>query len=600
MRAALRAKTRSSTETSFDPNMSSLTLLLLTVVLMPQGAGGEANLRLIDSHPIVALTACLRLRGGSQPDRDMEAFKRELERLNEMQGGEEGYDAEVRSSDISEGTDSSEWISPRARELMSGGQSKRAAPAVAQVSTPMPKKKRAEVVEEETVQAPEDLPLGDGARYDRQTREHLVSKHDAKAGMRVSLSTRALVNSSRADFFSRYRGLVGVLEEPVDERQLAWWVKFPGFPCDFFMTGQENEFHLAYAREKNVGFSSKFMQKHASSSLSSLPGLANRSRLVTDMLWNATMTGDVDGITEAIMAGADVNSKRMVGAILSTPLHQAIFFGNHLVLARLLAHNANIKMVDEYGATPLHHAAARGDSQAVLTLLDSGASLEAKTSMGFTALHLAAQACSQECMHSLISKGADVNALDHVRTSPLHIAVQLESPACVQQLLLAGANLRVKTIDGTTPIDLASQQQDKKLYNQLRKILSLQEEGKLKDEHLAIRVLVSVCQQLTAEEAELQDNLLKSLGGQRGLTKRGDSAGAADAAAAGEETKSSAAKQEEEERQQEKNESSESSSESEEETKSSSPSSLASQQKENEEEGEKFMDSDELFPKLAV
>ena len=166
MRAALRAKTRSSTETNFDPNMSSLTLLLLTVVLTPQGGGGEANLRLIDSHPIAALKEWLRLRGGSQPDGDMETFKRELQRLNEMQGGEEGYerDVEVRSSDISEGTDSSEWISPRARESMSGGQSKRAAPEVAHVSSPMPKKKRAEVVEEETVQAPEDLPLGDGAR----------------------------------------------------------------------------------------------------------------------------------------------------------------------------------------------------------------------------------------------------------------------------------------------------------------------------------------------------------------------------------------------------------------------------------------------------
>eukprot|EP00960_Hanusia_phi_P011357 331768-Hanusia_phi.AAC.5 len=155
-----------------------LSILLLFVWIVREG-DGEASSGSRPCCPRSTFRPWLRLRGGSEAGNDeFEAFKRQLQQFNEVRArdsaGTGAGRGEVGSSEVSEGTDSSEWLSPRARELMSQARSKRAEPAgesggrAADSSSKRQRTQAVEprkaLVEEEKVQLPEELPLGDGAR----------------------------------------------------------------------------------------------------------------------------------------------------------------------------------------------------------------------------------------------------------------------------------------------------------------------------------------------------------------------------------------------------------------------------------------------------
>jgi hypothetical protein len=117
------------------------------------------------------------------------------------------------------------------------------------------------------------------------------------------------------------------------------------------------------------------------------------------MLLGACRDGDIDGINEALKAGADVNTR--------LPLWM-----------RCGPKAANEKMVNmenprTLSLTPLMHASNEGHVEAVKLLLSNGAELGLEDADGMQALHFAAEAASAECCRVLFEAGADPSAMDH-------------------------------------------------------------------------------------------------------------------------------------------------------------------------------------------
>ena len=96
--------------------------------------------------------------------------------------------------------------------------------------------------------------------------------------------------------------------------------------------------------------------------------------------WNekllaAAETGDLEGVREALAAGADVNARDKWGR---TPLHQATRWGRVDVVRLLLDAGAEADARTRWGDTPLHRAAWNGCAEAVRLLLEHGADVGAK------------------------------------------------------------------------------------------------------------------------------------------------------------------------------------------------------------------------------
>ncbi len=125
-------------------------------------------------------------------------------------------------------------------------------------------------------------------------------------------------------------------------------------------------------------------------------GSANDRALI-----EAARVGDVAATTRLLAAGADVNTKLVtpLWAQLkdgepaategATPLHFAVEGGFHPVVTELLAKNASVNAVNQYGNTPLMLAAGRLDPKLVAQLLEKGADASRKNQFGKSAADFA-------------------------------------------------------------------------------------------------------------------------------------------------------------------------------------------------------------------
>jgi len=69
-----------------------------------------------------------------------------------------------------------------------------------------------------------------------------------------------------------------------------------------------------------------------------------------------------------------------------TPLHQAVASGDPNVVNALIAHGADVNVLDESGRTPLHHAGARTNADIVGLLAVTGADVDVQDELGATPL----------------------------------------------------------------------------------------------------------------------------------------------------------------------------------------------------------------------
>jgi ankyrin repeat protein len=184
-------------------------------------------------------------------------------------------------------------------------------------------------------------------------------------------------------------------------------------------------------------------------------------------LFAAAQAGDLAGASDALAAGANVNS---ANAYHVTPLLEAAGQG-HLEMCRLLvAQGAEIDYTGMSEGSPLTLVAYTGQLEILRLFLAAGANVNlAMPSGGETALHMAAVARQTAAATMLLDAGADPNlhALSGVGTSmfdghvklwgetPLHYAAAYGDEEMVRAMVQSGADRKAANSHGETPLDYA-------------------------------------------------------------------------------------------------------------------------------------------------
>ncbi len=168
-----------------------------------------------------------------------------------------------------------------------------------------------------------------------------------------------------------------------------------------------------------------------------------------------TTTGDVppkytstDIAQILIEAGADVNLKNESED--STPLHEAVKYGNAAAVEFFVHAGADVNARDKYQRTPLHWA-VQGSLALVQLLLDKGACPLAVDENSNAPWMLAMQK-KLDSVARLLCSFHDVNATDANGRTPLHMACAAGCAESVQVLLKEGANFNAVDNDGNTPL----------------------------------------------------------------------------------------------------------------------------------------------------
>ena len=128
------------------------------------------------------------------------------------------------------------------------------------------------------------------------------------------------------------------------------------------------------------------------------------------LLHYAASDGDVSLTKALIEHGADVNLKPLTMICLWNNSRSEA--ANREVADLLLAHGANLKMVEENGLSLLHLAAIIDVASAVRYLLKRGIDVNIRDGFGRTPLHLAAMKGNTKIIECLLDNGADPNAKD--------------------------------------------------------------------------------------------------------------------------------------------------------------------------------------------
>ncbi|KAL3764020.1 hypothetical protein ACHAW5_005104 [Stephanodiscus triporus] len=151
-----------------------------------------------------------------------------------------------------------------------------------------------------------------------------------------------------------------------------------------------------------------------------------------------------------------------------TALQVAVSAG-HVTICNIIletaAHSGADRVIvnheDENGEAPMHVAARCGSIEILELLVAHGANLGLIDGRGRTCLHLSAQSGHDSCLTYALDSGADdyLEVFSDDGFTPLHLAVRANKTECVQILLEAGANVSAITDSGQNVYNLASKQE---------------------------------------------------------------------------------------------------------------------------------------------
>lgn len=164
-------------------------------------------------------------------------------------------------------------------------------------------------------------------------------------------------------------------------------------------------------------------------------GSCNAGEIVDDTLQSINV-GDVNGVSEGIRRGLDVNFADQDG---NTLLMLAARSGNAEIVALLLNAGARVYPHNVFGDTALLVATFGGYEQVVDMLLAKGGDLGANP-QGWTPLHYAAFAGHAHMVNKYIYLGSKVNATTDVDLTPLMVSAMNGHLAVVKILLSHGAD----------------------------------------------------------------------------------------------------------------------------------------------------------------
>eukprot|EP00698_Gefionella_okellyi_P007445 TRINITY_DN1818_c0_g1_i6.p1 TRINITY_DN1818_c0_g1~~TRINITY_DN1818_c0_g1_i6.p1 ORF type:complete len:310 (+),score=69.27 TRINITY_DN1818_c0_g1_i6:126-1055(+) len=172
-----------------------------------------------------------------------------------------------------------------------------------------------------------------------------------------------------------------------------------------------------------------------------------------------------------------------------TPLHEAAYKGDVVIVKMLLEAGANIEAKNRYGATPMHKCCAEGHIDAMEALLAAGAECDSRNNQlstpllravvglhapmvkalfvhganvnsqddeGLTSLHRATAMNALDIMRVILAQeSVQVNIAEETGVTPLHVAAWHGYTTAVELLVNKGANVRLQNSDGHSPLVIA-------------------------------------------------------------------------------------------------------------------------------------------------
>lgn len=161
------------------------------------------------------------------------------------------------------------------------------------------------------------------------------------------------------------------------------------------------------------------------------------------------------GVIDALVrAGADVDA--CDSECHWTPLHDASSQCSSDAVAVLVAHGANINVMDKEGRAPLHLITEGGHAPAARALLAAGADCGLRYGDSeLSVLDLAVREAHLELMQEVM-KHVDVNDAGSLGYTALHHAAFWDEAAVIDSLVEAGADSEARDIDGRTPLHAAA------------------------------------------------------------------------------------------------------------------------------------------------
>ncbi|XP_044736046.1 ankyrin-3-like [Chrysoperla carnea] len=149
------------------------------------------------------------------------------------------------------------------------------------------------------------------------------------------------------------------------------------------------------------------------------------------------------------------------GIINLTPLCLAVYLGQEEIAEILIAHGANVNVVNIMGA-PLHIAAANGYVNIVGNLLRNGADISIRDTDNSTPLELAVTNGHLQVVKIILQhKKVNMNAKCIDGWTILHYASQENNLAMVKFLVDEGCNINLETDGGLKPIHIAAREGNK-------------------------------------------------------------------------------------------------------------------------------------------
>jgi ankyrin repeat protein len=174
---------------------------------------------------------------------------------------------------------------------------------------------------------------------------------------------------------------------------------------------------------------------------------------MSNKLYIAAGTGNLDAVQQQLAAGADINKP---GAYKQTPLFIAAMKGHTAVVDVLLKAGANKEKANVNQATPLYIAAASGYIDVVNRLLAAGANKEASNIKHATPLFVAAFKGHDAIVQRLLAAGTNKDKPNINQATPLFVAAENGHAAIVDMLLAANVNKDKANVNQATPLFIAA------------------------------------------------------------------------------------------------------------------------------------------------